>query len=88
VLWLWLAIDPRSKLLPVLHLGPRTQPAAHLFIHALRQSLAPGCLPFFTSDGLNLYFYALTAHFGQWIQMVRRGRNVSEWQVAASLIYG
>jgi hypothetical protein len=23
VLWLWLAIDPRTKILPVLHLGPR-----------------------------------------------------------------
>ena len=64
VLWLWLAIDPCTKLVPVLHLGPRTQHAAHLFIHSLRQILAPGCLPLFTSDGLNLYFYALTAHFG------------------------
>jgi len=24
VLWLWLAIDPRTKILPVLQLGPRT----------------------------------------------------------------
>ena len=24
VLWLWLAIDPRTKILPVLYLGPRT----------------------------------------------------------------
>jgi hypothetical protein len=23
----------------------------------------PGCIPLFTSDGLDLYFYALTAHF-------------------------
>ncbi len=36
VLWLWLAIDPCTKVLPVLHLGPRTQYAAHLFIHSLR----------------------------------------------------
>jgi IS1 family transposase/transposase-like protein len=88
VLWLWLAIDPRTKILPVLHLGPRTQHAAHLLIHSLRQLLAPDCLPLFTSDGLNLYFYALTAHFGQWLQMRRRGRNVRQWQVAAGLIYG
>jgi hypothetical protein len=40
VLWLWLAIDPCTKLLPVLHLGPRTQNVAHLFIHSLRQALA------------------------------------------------
>ena len=64
VLWLWLAIDPLSKILPVLHVGPRTQRSAHAVIHALRQMLAPGCLPLFTSDGLNLYFYALTAHLG------------------------
>jgi hypothetical protein len=88
VLWLWLAIDPCTKLLPVLYLGPRTQHAAHRVIHSLRELLAPGCVPLFTSDGLNLYFYALTAHFGQWLQVVRRGRNVSEWQVAAELIYG
>ena len=41
VLWLWLAIDPLTKLLPVLQLGPRTQNVAHLLIHSLRQILAP-----------------------------------------------
>jgi IS1 family transposase len=88
VLWLWLAIDPCTKILPVLQLGPRTQHMAHRVIHALRESLAPDCLPLFTSDGLNLYFYALTAHFGQWLTFCRRGRNVRRWQVAAGLIYG
>jgi IS1 family transposase len=88
VLWLWLAIDPRTKLLPVLHLGSRTQHAAHLFIHSLRQFLAPDCLPLFTSDGLNVYFYALTAHFGHWLTGTRRGRMVRQWQVTAGLIYG
>ncbi len=88
VVWLWLAIDPRSKILPVLHLGPRTQHMAHRVIHSLRELLAPGCLPLFTSDGLNLYFYALTAHFGDWLQVRRQGRNVRQWQVAAGLIYG
>ena len=63
ILWLWLAIDPLTKILPVLQLGPRTQNMAHTVIHSLRRSLAPGCLPIFTSDGLNLYFSALTAHF-------------------------
>src|SRR5262249_31291190 len=88
VQWLWLAIDPRTKILPVLQLGPRTQHMAHQLIHSLRQSLAPGCLPLFTSDGLNLYFYALTAHFGYWREVHRRGRNVRQWQVAPGLIYG
>jgi transposase-like protein/IS1 family transposase len=88
VLWLWLAIDPCTKILPVLQLGPRTQHMAHQLIHSLRQILAPGCLPIFTSDGLNLYFYALTAHFGHWIEADRQGRHRRQWQVAAGLIYG
>src|SRR6266480_5545316 len=88
VLWLWLAIDPCTKILPVLHLGPRTQNVAHKVIHSLQQILAPGCLPLFTSDGLNLYFYALTAHFGQWLEVGGRGRKVLRWQVAPGLIYG
>jgi transposase-like protein len=37
---LWLAIDPCTKLLPVLQLGPRTQHVAHRLIHSLRQILA------------------------------------------------
>jgi transposase-like protein len=40
VLWLWLAIDPLTKNLPVLSLGPRTQHTAHALIHALQQTLA------------------------------------------------
>ncbi len=88
VLWLWLAIDPLTKVLPVLQLGPRTQPMAHHLIHSLRHLLAPGCLPLFTSDGLNLYFYALTAHFGQWRILEGRCRKAWRWQVEAGLIYG
>jgi transposase-like protein len=47
ILWLWLAIDPLTKLLPALELGPRSQTMAHRLIHALQQSLAPGCIPMF-----------------------------------------
>ena len=64
-LWLCLALDPLTKIIPVLHLGARTQATAHAMIHELHGRLASGCPPVFTSDGLNLYFYALTAHFGQ-----------------------
>jgi hypothetical protein len=60
------------KLIPTLHLGPRTQDAAYAVIHDLCQRLALGCIPVFTSDGLNHYFYALTAHFGQWVAGVGR----------------
>ena len=86
VLWLWVATDPLMKLIPLLHLGARSQHAAHAVVHELRQRLDPGCLPVFTSDGLNLYFYALTAHCGQWVTRV--GQRARQWQVAPGLIYG
>jgi transposase-like protein len=63
ILWLWLAIDPFTKIIPVLQLGPRTQNMAHTVIHSLQRSLAPGCIPLFTSDGLNVYFYASRCSF-------------------------
>lgn len=86
VLWLWVVVDPLTKLIPVLHLGARTQSAAHGVVHELCHRLAPGYLPVFTSDGLNLYFYALTAHFGRWVTGIsQRGR---QWPVATDLIYG
>src|SRR5215470_1807401 len=88
ILWLWLAIDPLTKLIPALELGPRTQTMAHRLIHTLHQRLAPGCIPLFTSDGLNCYFYALTAHFGHWLALGRRGRTGRRWQVEPGLIYG
>ncbi len=30
----------------------------------------------------------LPAHFGHWFEVVRRGRKVYHWQVAAELLYG
>jgi hypothetical protein len=42
VLWLWLAIDPCTKILPVLYLGPRTQHMAHLLIHSLGTAVVGG----------------------------------------------
>jgi IS1 family transposase len=83
-LWLWVALDPLTKLVPALHLGPRTQASAHALIHALAARLRPGCVPLFTSDGLRLYYYALTAHFGQWCDHGRR----RTWRVADTLVYG
>src|SRR5215470_10378075 len=42
------------------------------------RSWPPFCIPSFTSDGLNVYFYALTAHFGYWLAGSRRGRIVQK----------
>ncbi len=85
-LWLWVVVEELTKIIPVLQLGARTQAAAHAVVHELHGRLAPDCLPLFTSDGLNHYFYALTAHFGQWVASV--GRRTRQWQVTAGLIYG
>jgi IS1 family transposase len=67
-------------------LGPRPQILAHTLIHSLVEGLAPGCVPLFSSDGLDLYFYALTAHFGRWVQVARTKKP--QWQVAVELLYG
>jgi len=76
VLWLWVVVEELTKIIPVLRLGARTQDAAHAVIHELHGRLAPACLPVETSDGLNHYFYALTAHFGQWAaSAMRRARR-------------
>jgi IS1 family transposase/transposase-like protein len=85
-LWVWSAVDARTKIIAVLKVGPRTQPVAHAVVHALVKMLAPDGLPVFISDGLNLYFYALTAHFGNWIETA--GRQHHHWQVHAELLYG
>jgi IS1 family transposase/transposase-like protein len=84
ILWLWVALDPVTKLVPTVHLGPRTQASAHALIHDLAARLRPGCVPVFTSDGLRLYYYALTAHFGRWLAEGRR----RAWRVAEALLYG
>jgi IS1 family transposase len=85
-LWVWFAVDARTKIVPVLKVGPRTQPTAHAVVHTLVKVLAPDCLPVFTSDGLKLYFYALTAHFGSWVEII--GRRTYQWQVHTELLYG
>jgi len=84
VLWLWLALDPTTKLIPALALGARTQQTAHTLVHRLRGTLAAGCTPVITTDGLRLYVYALTAHFGSWVTTGRR----RHWQVDPRRLYG
>jgi IS1 family transposase len=82
----WTAFDPVTKLIPTLQVGPRTQTMAQAVVHALTLVLAPGCFLIFTSDGFNLYSYALTAHFGQWF--TDPATSQVRWQVARDLLYG
>jgi transposase-like protein/IS1 family transposase len=66
--WVWTAQDAQSKAWLAWQVGKRTQADAHRIIHQVKQRLAEECVPVFTSDGLQQYFYALTAHFGVWVE--------------------
>jgi len=69
--WLWLAIDPVTKVIPSLHLGGRKSVDAYAVVHDLKERLAPDCVPCVMTDGLWRYFYALPAHFGSWFRPLR-----------------
>jgi transposase-like protein len=70
--WVWTAIDPESKLLLVLAVGPRTLAMAQTVVHHVKRVLALGCVPLFLTDGFKEYRTALLAHFGHWVQPERR----------------
>jgi IS1 family transposase len=65
-MWLWLASDAKTKIIPVMQVGARNQEMAYSVVHELEGRLAANCVPVFSTDGLKHYFYALTAHFGKW----------------------
>jgi len=70
--WVWAAIDPVTKLLLVLDVGERTLAMAQRVVHQVAQVLAPGCRPFFLTDGCKEYTTALLTHYGHWVQSSRR----------------
>src|SRR5262249_36219431 len=49
--WVWVAIDPVSKLLLTIDSGDRTLAMAQRVVHQVVQVLAPGCVPLFLTDG-------------------------------------
>jgi IS1 family transposase len=84
--WLWLAIDPVTKVIPSLHLGGRKNEDAYAVAHDLKERLDPACVPSFTTDGLWGYFYALTAHFGHWFRPKRA--RTDHWEVDDEFRHG
>ena len=70
--WVWVAIDPVSKLLLAIDVGQRTLAMAQRVVHQVVQVLAPGCVPLFLTDGFKEYTTALLTHYGQWVQPARR----------------
>jgi transposase-like protein/IS1 family transposase len=83
--WVWVACEASTKLIPVLQLGGRTQAQAYSVVHELKARLKPGCVPVFSSDGLKHYFYALTAHFGHWVEV--EGQTKPVWALLNSFAY-
>jgi IS1 family transposase len=70
--WVWTAMDPTSKLLRVIDVGPRTLAMAQRVVQQVVQVLAPDCMPLFLTDGFKEYAMALLTHFGSWMQPQRR----------------
>ena len=70
--WVWVAMDPESKLGLALDVGNRTLAMAQRMVHQVAQVLAPDCVPLFLTDGFREYMTALLTHYEHWAQPVRR----------------
>ena len=60
--WVWVAMDPETKLLLALDVGDRTMAMAQRVVHQVAQVLAPDCAPLFLTDGFREYLMALLTH--------------------------
>jgi IS1 family transposase len=70
--WVWVAMDPESKLLLTIDVGERTLAMAQRVVHHIAQVLAPDCAPLFLTDGFREYLTAWLTHYGSWVQPPRR----------------
>jgi IS1 family transposase len=70
--WVWVALDPESKLLLAIDVGERTLAMAQRVVHHVAQVVAPDCAPLFLTDGFREYMTALLTHFGSWVQPERQ----------------
>jgi IS1 family transposase len=91
VRWVWVGIDPVSKLMLACVVGGRSVETAQLLTHLIVGLLAPGCMPLFMSDQWAPYATALLTHFGHWVPIPRRhsrGRPPKpRWQPLPGLQY-
>src|SRR5712691_4595874 len=70
--WVWVAMDPESKLVLAIDVGERTLALAQRVVHQVAQVLAPDGAPLFLTDGFREYMTALLMGYGQWMQPPRR----------------
>ena len=89
--WVWTALDPESKLLLAIEIGPRTLAMAQRVVHQVVQRLAPRCVPAWFSDGFKGYLPAIVGHFGYWDHLTRchdKGpRPKPRWMPLPGLLY-
>jgi IS1 family transposase/transposase-like protein len=89
--WVWVAIDPVTKLLLTVDVGERTLAMAQRLVHQITQVLTPDCAPLFLTDGFREYLTALVTHYGQWMQSERRQakgpRSKPRWIPLPGLLY-
>ena len=69
--WVWVALDPVTKLLLAIKGGDRTLAMAQCLVHQVAQVLAPDCVPLFLTDGFKAYLQAVLTHYGHWVQRPR-----------------
>ena len=62
--FVWVALDAQTKIMPVIHIGGRRHDDAMGFVHEVWQRLAPGASPVFTTDGLWLWLLAWSDDVG------------------------
>jgi hypothetical protein len=70
--WVWMALDPVTKLVLTIDVGERTLAMAQCVVHQVAQVLAPDGVPLFLTDGYKDYCTAILTHFGYWLQLPRR----------------
>jgi IS1 family transposase len=89
--WVWVAMDPESKLLLAFDVGDRTLALAQRLVHHVTQVVAPDCAPLFLTDGFREYLTALLTHYGHWVQPPRRQAQgpapKPRWRPLPQLLY-
>lgn len=69
--WTHVAMARESRLMLEVVVGPRTQESATKLVEGAANRLAPGCWPLWSSDGWELYLFALTLVFAVLIHFIK-----------------
>ena len=87
--WVWVAMDPLSKLLIAIEVGDRSLDMAQQLVHTVVGRLALGVVPLFLTDQLAAYGKALLTHLGCWVERVseKSGRILRRWMPIEQLRY-